>query len=103
MAFSDMFYIVAAAFLVWYWLDGMRCKEIAHYAGKAACQEAEVLFLDDSVTIRKTRLRRNGLGRIVLYREYNFEFTSDGNMRSHGEVHILGKRIIETTMDAYRI
>jgi len=100
---TDLFYIMALAIPVWYWLDGMSCKEIAHYAGKKACMEAGVAFLDDSVAMHKVRLRRNESGQIVFYREYYFEFSSDGSQRTHGEVHIMRRRVIATTMDAYRV
>lgn len=103
MSFSDLLYIIAFVSVIWYWMDAMRCKEIAHYAGKTACVEAGVLFLDDSVTINKVRLKRNELGQMVFYRQYYFEFTGNGDQRSHGEVKMLRHRVIETTMDAYRI
>jgi len=103
MRYSDLFYIIPSVALVWYWLDGMPCKEMARRAGKVACNEAGVLFLDDSVAISKVRLKRNESGQLSLYRLYHFEFTNNGEQRSHGEVHIMGKRVVETNMDAYRI
>ncbi len=103
MRYSDLFYIIPSVALIWYWLDGMPCKEMARRAGKVACNEAGVLFLDDSVAINKVRLKRNEAGQISLYRLYHFEFTNNGEQRSHGEVHIMGKRVVETNMDAYRI
>ena len=78
MSYSDLFYIIPAVALVWYWLDGMPCKEMARRAGKIACNEAGVLFLDDSVAINKVRLKRNELGGVSFYRIYHFEFTSSG-------------------------
>ena len=103
MSFSDLMYLILASALGWYWLDGMRAKEIANYAGKRVSAESSVLFLDDSVVIVKTRLKRNDRGQVALYRVYHFEFTSDGEQRYHGEIHMMGKRVIETSMDAYRI
>jgi hypothetical protein len=103
MNLADLFYIMLLVTLAWYWQDAMRCKEIARDAGKKACMEAGVAFLDDSVAIHKVRLRRNELGQIVFYREYYFEFTSDGSQRTHGEVHIMRRHILEVTLDAYRI
>jgi Protein of unknown function (DUF3301) len=103
MSYSDLFYIIPSVALVWYWLDGMPCKEMARRAGKIACNESSVLFLDDSVAINKVRLKRNEFGQMSLYRIYHFEFTGNGEQRSHGEVHIMGKHVVETNMDAYRI
>jgi len=81
----------------------MAIKEIAHDAAKKACDEANVLFLDDSVVANKTRLRRNDYGHIKLYREYHFEFTADGSQRYHGEIHLLGKNVKHVELDAYRM
>ena len=81
----------------------MAIKEIAHNAAKQACGEANVLFLDDSVVAHKTWFRRNDYGQIKFYREYYFEFTTDGSRRYHGEIHLLGKHIEHVELDAYRI
>ena len=103
MKYSDLLYIIPSVALIWYWLEGMPCKEIARRAGKIACVEAGVLFLDDSVAINKVRFKRNDQGGVSFYRIYNFEFTNNGDQRSHGEIHMMGRRIVETSMDAYRI
>ena len=81
----------------------MVIKEIAHNAAKIACKDANVHFLDDSVVAHKTRLRRNDYGQVKLYREYSFEFSTDGSQRYHGEVQILGKQVKHVELDAYRI
>lgn len=103
MSYSDLLYIIPSVLLIWYWLDGMPCKEMARRAGKKACNEAGVLFLDDSVAIHKVRLKRNQFGQMAFYRLFYFEFTNNGEQRSHGEVHIMGKHVEETRMDAYRV
>lgn len=87
---------------IWYWLDCMRAKEIATLAGAQACQRHTVYFLDESVALTRVRLRRNPAGHIVLYREYRFEFTNDGAYRYHGRIHLLGKQVRGTDMEAYR-
>ncbi|MCW9012881.1 MAG: DUF3301 domain-containing protein [Gammaproteobacteria bacterium] len=100
---TDFFIILFIAAVIWYWLDGMKAKEIARQTGKDACKEASVEFLDDTVAVSKVRLKRNTMGQMSLYREYQFEFTSDGEFRYHGEITMLGKRILNVNMDAYRL
>lgn len=87
---------------VWYWLDGMRAKEIANAAGARSCKGHEVYFLDETVVLTRVRIRRNAAGRVALYREYRFEFTSDGAYRYHGKISLLGKRVVSTEMEPYR-
>ena len=100
---SDVFYFFILVAGLFYWSKTMAIKEIAHKAAKRACGDANVLFLDDSVVAHKTRLRRNDYGRIKIYREYHFEFTTDGSQRYHGEIHLLGKHVKHVELDAYRI
>jgi len=93
--------IIAAAFF--YWLDAMGTKEIARRVGRRACEDADVQFLDDTVVLTKVRLRWDGRGRLTIYREYKFEFTSDGSCRYGGEITVLGKQIERLAMEPYRI
>lgn len=84
-----------------YWLDAIRCKELARDAGKIACKKNELVFLDDTVVIKKVRLRRNPAGSMSLYREYYFEFSNDGVYRYKGMISMLGKFVQNINMDAY--
>lgn len=87
---------------IWYWLDGMRAKEIATVAGARVCQARDVYFLDETVVQTRVRFRRNAVGHIVLYREYRFEFTSDGARRYQGKICLVGKHVVSTEMEPYR-
>ena len=97
----DMYLILIALAIVWYWIDGMKAKELARQVGRDACKQANVIFLDDTVVVTKVRPRRNSMGQMSLYREYQFEFTSDGEYRRNGQINILGKRVLKVEMDPY--
>ena len=86
-----------------YWLDAIRSKELAREAGRNACKKYELIFLDDSVVIKKVRLRRNTAGSMKLYREYQFEFSSDGAYRYKGDISMIGKYVKNINMDAYHL
>lgn len=100
---SELFLILFLVLAIVYWLDSMRVKEIARFACKRACDESEVAFLDDTVYLSQFRLRRNSMGQVSLFRQYSFEFTSDGNSRYQGYVQMLGKRVESLHMDVFRI
>ena len=87
---------------LWYWLDSIRVKEIALATGKAKCQGLGVEFLDESVALSKLRLRRTARGNIAVYREFSFEFTSDGERRYSGRLTFLGRHLFSLAMDPYR-
>jgi len=76
-----------------YWLEAMRGKELARAAGKRACDEARLQFLDDTVVLTKVRVRRDENGRIAFYRQYRFEFTDSNDARYRGNVTVFGKRV----------
>jgi Protein of unknown function (DUF3301) len=89
--------------LVWYWLDSLRALELARIAGKHACSDADVQFLDDTVARVKIELVRSESGRRELRRTYRFEFSETGNSRIEGRVILLGHKIESVTMDPYQI
>lgn len=85
-----------------YWMAAMRSKELAREAGRRACREARVQFLDDTVQLVRVRLRRDRYGRLAFYREYRFEYTADGDRRQHGELAMLGARVLHVSLDPDR-
>ena len=87
---------------VWYWFHAIRAKEIARLAGRRRCEENGVIFLDDTVMLTRLRLRRDDKGRVKIYREFQFEFASDGGIRYGGEIALLGERILYLVMEPYR-
>jgi hypothetical protein len=83
-----------------YWLNAMRSHELARTAGKRACQEAQVQLLDDTVEVVQVRVRRDPGGRLAFYRTYRFEFTTDGDVRHHGQVTIHGWHVRHLTLES---
>jgi hypothetical protein len=87
---------------LWYWVDAMRSKELARAAGRRACDEAGVQFLDDSVVLARVRPQRDARGRLGFHRAYHFEFTPDGSARQRGEVALLGRRVLHVSLGPAR-
>ena len=87
---------------VWYWYYAIRVKELARLAGRKRCDEVGVIFLDDTVMLTRLRLRRDAMGRMKIYREFQFEFASDGGIRYGGEIALLGERVVSLVMEPYR-
>lgn len=103
MAFIEILTALIAVAAFFYWLDATDAKELARRGGRSACAREGVQFLDDTVVLAKVRLRRGGRGRLMIYREFHFEFTSDLSRRYRGEIILLGKQIESLVMDPYRI
>lgn len=102
MTAFDLIFIVILLALIFYWLDSLRAKEIATKNALAECKKVLLEFLDDTVVIKKVRLRRNTQGKIAFYREYQFEFTSTGRYRYKGRIRLLGRYLIDVEMEPYQ-
>jgi hypothetical protein len=90
-------------FLIWFWFDSIGAKEKARSTCREYCKKGNVQFLDDTVALSKLRLRRNRLGRLNVYREFKFEFSSNGDDRYNGKVALLSQFVEKVQMDAYPI
>ena len=99
---GNLLLLAVIILIIWLWLDALRTKEIARMAGLHACQNNSVQFLDDTVVQKKVYLGRSS-GRIIICRIYQFEFCSDGADRYKGKISMCGHKVIELSMDVYRI
>jgi len=102
MSISDFIILLFLISSLFYWLDSIRAKEIATKNALVACKKVLLEFLDDTVVIKKVRLRRDTRGIIAIYREYQFEFSSTGEFRYKGMVRLLGKYLIDVEMEPYQ-
>lgn len=87
------------ALLAWYWYAGMHAREQAVAAGRRACQEAGVQFLDESVALGRTRFARNTGGQLVFQRDFRFEFSDTGDNRRPAVVRMVGERVEWVSLD----
>lgn len=95
----ELILLVLAGAVAWYWYAGMHVREQAVAAGRRACADAGVQFLDDSVALFRTRFARNGNGQLVFRREYRFEFSDTGDNRRPAVVRMLGERAEWVSLD----
>jgi len=95
----EIFALAVLAAFGWFWLSGLRVREHAVNAGRHACVEAGVQFLDDTVALAQTRMARNNLGQLKFARLYRFEFSSTGDNRQRGNIRALGDHIESVEMD----
>ena len=103
MDMISLLFLLLLVALGWFWSNSLRALEIARNAGKHACSDANVQFLDDTVASNGLAIARDHTGRRVLRRTYRFEFSETGNTRLEGHVIMLGDEIESLTMDPYQI
>lgn len=99
---TELFLLCLLLLVGWYWVGSMRAWEFARRTIRRRCGDAGVLLLDDTVVLTRRRLRRDEDGRLRIYREYRFEFTSDARLRYRGEIALLGGRILRLEMEPFR-
>lgn len=100
MAWFTIFILIAIAWFAW---NAIATKEIAIRRAKQLCEQAGVLFLDDTAALQKLRLRRQPSGALTFYRRYGFEFCTDHLHRYSGYIDLVGRYIQKTHMDVYRL
>lgn len=96
-----VFFIIVG--LGWYWWNSISAYEVAYKEAKAACQRLELQFLDDTLDVIRFRLCRHTRGYMQICRQYEFEFSSDGNSRYKGYITLSGLKYEAINMDAYKI
>ena len=84
--------VVAAVWLLW---DGLKAREAANAAMRAACHAHGLLFLDDTVALASLRPTRDANGHACLRRVYRFEYSDTGNNRRRGSITMTGDRVAQ--------
>jgi hypothetical protein len=85
--------LVILGLSAWFWLDGIKAREIAVAAGQQAAEKYGLQFLDETVAMSKLRAGRDRAGHMQLKRIYDFEVSDTGIERLSCSVTLLGKRV----------
>ncbi len=84
--------------LGWLWWDGLQKRELAVAAARRVCAQAGVQLLDETVALRRMRLKRDAGRGYRLYREYGFEYSDTGDNRLPGRIHLLGEQVLDVQL-----
>ena len=90
---SHFFLLALLTLIGLYWWSAIAAREVAQRAARRHCDEHGLQFLDGCVTLRRIWVRRDGRGRICLWRSYQFEFSATGGERYQGSVATLADRV----------
>lgn len=75
------------------WRDSMRARELATSVCRDVCRRHDVQFLDDTVSLSRIALCRDGARGLSVRRSYSFEFSAEGATRSTGSITMTSARI----------
>jgi hypothetical protein len=79
---------------VLFWSAARDAAELARLHARQACQRQQVQLLDQSVALKRVRLRRGEDGRVRFQRQYQFAYSVRGHDRQLGELALLGRELI---------
>ena len=99
MVYINIFIILSVIFLVWFWLNSIRVKEIAMQASAQACKQIGAQFLDQTASLENIGFERDSRGRLTLHRVYSFDFSRDRETRQKGHVSLTGQVITKIFLD----
>lgn len=90
LCMHEIIWFLLLGLVAWFWWDSTRAKEVGVRAARRACERHQLQLLDDTVALSRLRTGRNARGQMQWRRAYQFEFTRDDEVRSHGTVELLG-------------
>lgn len=76
-----------------YIFSATRVRELAISAVKRAARDGDFQLLDDTVSLQRISLSRDGKGMWHICRQYRFDYSYDGVQREQGAVIMLGKSL----------
>jgi hypothetical protein len=86
--------VVVVIIAVWFWLDSAQARETATERARTECRRRGLQFLDETVALRRLRLRTTGSG-LRLQRQYAFDFNDGTTERYTGSIRLLGSTVDE--------
>jgi len=85
--------ILGALALAW-WNAARAANERAVLLGRAACERAGVIWVDQTVHSTGLRLYRREDGRLGVERQFRFEYSWGGDDRHTGQLVLRGERLV---------
>lgn len=89
----DIILLMIAALAINQWWRSRDAKAVALIHAARRCESLDLQLLDQSIVLRKSRLKRGQSGWLQWWRQYSFEFSSTGNERYQGHLTLLGHQL----------
>ncbi|ACX96752.1 conserved hypothetical protein [Halothiobacillus neapolitanus c2] len=103
MSFGDLLILFIVVGIVFFWWQQDKLHRRALALAKTACDRADVQLLDDSVGLRRLRLRLRRLnGHFIIERHFGFEFSPSGAARYPGLIIFHGTAVHSVDLDLSR-
>lgn len=84
--------VLLLAVIALIWWRQMGARSAARRAALRACEEAEVIFIDE-LAFKRIGVARDDVGGLHISRRYGFEFYLKGDRRYSGTVEMHGQHV----------
>lgn len=91
--------IVIGGAVLWFWNDTLKARENMLHRCRVLLRDMDMQLLDQTVAIHRFGWRRNASERLVIYRTYHFEFSTNGQDRWLGRATLLGRTLDTLQID----
>lgn len=89
--------ILLILFLIWFWFDSARAREIATGICEHGCMQRDVQFLDQTVALTRIGIRWTNHS-IRFRRLFRFDFSEEGMGRRSGYILLVGIQLEEFSL-----
>lgn len=112
LSYSTLIFLILIFILLALWQAHMRAKEKANQAAEALCKENVLWLLDQTVVLKKMKLKRTETGFLGVWRLYEFDYMAraknipkethrpnpSSTLRRRGRIIIFNQKIIEANL-----
>ena len=92
-------FIAALVCALVYWYTAQQAKTFAVVYARRECEKHGVQLLDQTVQQIKLSMSRNVQNRWQFWREYRFDYSTDGVNRYEGRLVMLGHRLLRSALE----
>lgn len=103
LTLSDLIVLFSLAGLIAFWWQSLQIRDQATAAVRKRCEQLDLQWLDQTIVLKRLRIRRNARGALCLWRVFTFEFSSTGEERYQGYVTLRGSLIEDIQLPAHRL
>jgi hypothetical protein len=83
----------------WWGSDKVKALVLGHIY--RYCKSQNLQLLDQTMVLKGIWLVRDESGSLSVRRRYTFEFTSTGEVRNHGEVEVIGHKLVNLELEPH--
>ena len=91
---TALFLLIVLGCALLLWSSARASAEQARAVAVQVCRQAAVQLLDETVSLQRLSLRRDGGGRLRILREYRYEYSRDGLERVPAALALLGAKVL---------